>query len=58
MKSFLLSVLFLMMPVLLLAQDGKDKKTLPDSLENPTVKDNYTYYKIVKTIIFRVILMK
>lgn len=48
MKSVLLSVLFLMMPVFLLAQDGKDKKTLLDSLENPTVKDNYTYYKIVK----------
>lgn len=48
MKSALLSALFLMMPIFLLAQDAKDKKTFLDSLENPTVKDNYTYYKIIK----------
>lgn len=48
MRSALLSALFLMMPIFLLAQDVKDKKTFLDSLENPTVKDDYKYYRIVK----------
>ncbi|TPD68268.1 energy transducer TonB [Flavobacterium microcysteis] len=48
MKSAILSALFLMMPIFLLAQDVKDKKTFLDSLENPTVKEDYKYYRIVK----------
>lgn len=48
MKSTLLSALFLMMPLFLLAQNGSDKKIFLDSLERTTDKEDYKYYKIVK----------
>ncbi|MBA9073781.1 TonB family protein [Flavobacterium gossypii] len=48
MKSTLLSALFLMMPVFLLAQNGNDKKIFLDSLERSTDKEDYKYFKIVK----------
>lgn len=48
MKSIIFKVLFLIMPISLLAQNGSDKKIFLDSLERLTDKEDYKYYKIVK----------